>query len=71
MYYLEEVFNEKNSSNSVKLLSVHPFLAFILNNRNTADRCVKLEQLGYNCVSESSFKESNTWAWWTLAATNV
>ena len=28
---------------------------------------MKLEQPGYNCVSESSFKESNTWAWWTLS----
>jgi len=50
----------------MKLLLVHPFLALILNNLNIVDEHVKLEQLGYKYISESSFNESYMCASWKL-----
>lgn len=48
MCFHMEAFSSNNSRNSVKLLSVHPFIVFKLNNLNTANNLVKFLQPIYN-----------------------
>lgn len=51
-----------NFKNFAKLLSIHPFRAFKLNNFKVADNHIKLLYLWYNFRSKSGFKESYTCA---------
>ena len=44
-----------NTSNSVKLLSLHPNLAFKLTKANTANNLMKVVQVEYNGFFESLF----------------
>ena len=40
----------------------------VINNHNTVDKGEKVEQPGYNSVTESSFNESYTCVWWKLSS---